>query len=91
MSRCLRIAICAVGWKSKWEDSIAKYANKFEIEGVLQKHDDGVVRITACGEENQLEDFLDELYELFSESDSYVEEMEPFVKDRDYRGIFRVL
>jgi acylphosphatase len=91
MSRCLKITVRATGWQSKWHDKIADSAKKLEIEGVLQTVDEETVKIIACGAEDHLDDFLDDLYELFADSQSYVEEMEPFVKDRDYRGIFRVL
>lgn len=91
MSRCLKITVRATGWQSHWHDKIADSAKRLQIEGVLQTVGADLIKIIACGTEDHLDDFLDDLYELFADSASYVEEMEPFVKDRDYRGIFRVL
>lgn len=91
MGRCLRIMVKAEKWKDSWNSDIQKNAKKFEVEGVLQSAGDDVIKIVACSKDDQLDDFVDYLYDFFSTIGATVEELEPFINERDYRGIFRVI
>lgn len=91
MGRCLRIMVKIEKWKDSWSSDIQKNAKKFEVEGVLQSAGSGMLKIVACSKNDELDDFVDFLYDFLSTAGAEVEELEPFIKERDYRGIFRVI
>jgi hypothetical protein len=47
--------------------------------------------VIACGAKDDVDLFLDSLYKDASESQLEGVEAEPFIKDRSYRGVFRVI
>ena len=71
---------------------IQKHAQKLDLEGSVQVMPiEKKVRIIVCGLKEHVEDFLDLLHKG---SGKYVPrniEVEPFLKDKDYRGVFRVI
>jgi len=72
-------------------DSIQAAARKLAIEGTVQLVEPNEMVIIACGEKESIDDFLDAVHEGFG---VYVPEdvlVEPFLKEKDYRGIFRIL
>jgi acylphosphatase len=91
MSRCIKIVIKADKWKKNWDKDIQKKAKKFEVEGSLQSIGDEKFKIIACCKDDKLDDFVDYLYDLLDSIDAVVEDLEPFIKKQDYRGIFRVI
>ena len=91
MNRCLKMIITMDKWESSWNNDIQKQAKKFEIEGLMQLVGDNQLRIVVCGKSEKLDDFIDYLYDFFLTINARVEELEPFIKERDYRGIFRII
>jgi len=66
---------------------ILKYAMQHGLEGIAQAIADDKVKIVVCGEKKQVDAFLDEV-----QQEAIIGiEIEPFVKDKDYRGVFRVI
>ncbi len=91
MSQCLRI-ICMVGRARELLYSIVRQqAEKLGIEGMIVPFDETSVRVVACGSKEEIEAFLDALHKSAAEDKFKSFEIEPFLKDRDYRGIFRVI
>jgi len=91
MNQCLRIT-CIVGRAREFlYNIVAQQAEKLDLEGVILPYNDTSVRVVACGSKEKIEAFLDALHQTAAEKrvDSF--EIEPFLKDRDYRGIFRVV
>ena len=69
-----------------------KQAQDLAIEGVVQDQaEEGGLVIYACGPSDNLEKFIDLLYK--GPSGKPVEDVyaEPFVKEKDYRGVFRII
>lgn len=91
MNRCLKMVINIDKWETRWSDEIQKQAKKLEIEGVMQALDEHQMRIMICGKDAHLDEFIDYLYDFFIDRNVRIEELEPFIKERDYRGIFRVI
>ena len=91
MNRCLKMVINIDKWDERWSAEIQKCAKKFEIEGVMQALDEHQMRIMICGKDANLDEFIDYLYDFFISINVRIQELEPFIKERDYRGIFRVL
>jgi len=91
MSQCLRITFVS---KNKVEllcDFVQKHAQKYELEGMVQPLEDIHVKIIACGDRDNIEKFLDTLHKSAAEKKLEAIEVEPFLKDRDYRGVFRCI
>ncbi len=72
-------------------DFIQKHAKKIGLEGTAQLANAKEIRITICGSADALDDFLDVLYKGAKGFDLHNLEIEPFLKDKDYRQVFRVI
>lgn len=93
MKKCLRITFSADNLPAGFlDDFVKKHALKLTLEGVAQvMPEEGRVKVIACGEKDDVDAFLDVLHK--GAHPTYLDdiEVEPFVKDKDYRGVFRVI
>ncbi len=91
MKKCLKIhvngKVTTVGYRVYTQ----KHATSLNIQGTVQNADDGSVLIYACGDSISLEKFIDYLYK--GSPDSKVEDLlaEPFMNEKDFRGVFRII
>lgn len=92
MIKCLRITIpVSPPHNPELISSVVqKQAHQWGIEGVSQKTATGIV-IIACGQIDPLEEFLDQLYAESVRHEWGELIIEPILRDRDYRGVFRLL
>lgn len=91
MKKCLKITFISKKSEKLLYDFIQKHARKLEIEGTVQFVEPNEIAIIACGTKENIDTFLDIIHQGFG---SYIPEdvhVEPFLKDKDYRGMFRVL
>lgn len=72
-------------------DFIQKSARKLSIEGVAQVEDEGTIKIVACGSKENIDMFVDLLHKGTSKIKFNSIELEPFIKEKDYRGVFRII
>jgi len=91
MSQCMRINLIIKGDKSHIQTLVKKYAHEYNLEGLLQSADDRAVKVVACGDGDEIEAFMGALHKEFAKDNLNIAEIEPFLKDRDYRGVFRVI
>ena len=70
---------------------VHQHAEKLSLEGMVQPVAEKRVKIMACGSKEKMDQFLDTLYAAQAQKQLYDIQIEPFYKDRDYRGIFRIL
>lgn len=91
MYKCLKITFTANLPKGFLQKAIQNNAQKLHIEGVAQLLMDNLVRIIVCGSMDHVDIFLDYLYKEVSAVQPDEFHIEPFLKDRDYRGVFRVV
>jgi acylphosphatase len=89
MNKCLRITISGEFPANFFRDVLQKHAKKLNVEGTVQALHDGTFRIIACGDKDDVDAFLDILHKGSLHIGDM--EIEPFLKDRDYRGVFRVI
>jgi hypothetical protein len=90
MHKCVKISV-QVGKKKDFLPTMVQTARTYGLEGVGQQIDMHTVSIIVCGMLNDVELFLDDIYKV---SKTYVLDniiVESFVKDRDYRGVFRII
>lgn len=93
MVQCLRIFFSIILPK-KLLHNIYEKAKGLNLEGTVQtvqqtEHVD--VRIVVCGSKEAIDDFIDYLHVEISDKVALPAEIEPFIKDRDFRGVFRII
>lgn len=91
MNQCMRITFIAEGGKESLHSFVRRQAKEFSLEGVVQPFTDDKVRVIVCGPRDNVEDFIDTLYSGANEKMLDNLRVEPIMKDRDYRGVFRVI
>jgi acylphosphatase len=91
MNKCLRITMHIKIREGMLQDYIQKNAKKFNIEGTAQAVDKEVIKIIACGKSDNIDNFIDSLYEGYKDVRPTIIDVEPFLKDKDYRGVFRLI
>jgi len=90
MDKCLLITLSGTFPSVFIHDFIQKHANKLRIEGMVKVFD-GSVKITACGNKEAVDSFVDLLHKGHAKIIPDYVEIEPFLRDKDYRGVFRVI
>ena len=73
------------------QNVIQQNARKFELEGIVQALSSDKVKIIVCGEKEQVDFFVDSIHKESVQTTIKDIEIEPYIKDRDYRGVFRVI
>lgn len=88
MKQCVHIQFAAPPKEEFLQKYVQKKARELVLEGTAQMSGSERVSITVCGSKDNVDLFIDFLHQA-----SYVTdvEIEPFLKSRDYRGVFRVI
>jgi len=91
MKKCLKITFTTNNPGAFLHNFIQQNARSLSVEGTAQISGGDSVTIMACGLKNNIDVFLDIIHQGF---ESYKPEniyVEPFLKEKDYRGIFRII
>jgi acylphosphatase len=93
MKKCLRIIIIADFPDGFLQSFVAKHAQKLGLEGTAQLIDRTMkkVRINVCGSGSSLDEFLDLFHHKTPKFELKEMEVEPFLKDKDFRSVFRII
>lgn len=91
MHKCVRIIISIPKTKGFLHTVVQQYARQFGIEGVAQVQVPHTIKIVVAGTKEAIDNFIDILHRESLAHDISTIEVEPFVKDRDFRGIFRII
>ena len=91
MKKCLKITLVSKMLGGGLRDSIQAAARKLNVEGTVQCVEPNEIVIIACGLKDNIDGFLDILHEGFGVNVPEDVLVEPFLKRKDYRGIFRIL
>ena len=92
MNKCLKITFSASMPEGFLHDFIQKHAKKLNLEGVVQLIiAEKKVRVIVCGDKDVVDKFVDLLHKGIGKTLLDPIEIEPFLKDKDYRGVFRVI
>lgn len=91
MKKCVKLIFDVVDAQTVLETFIAKHAEECKIEGIGQKIKEGLVQLYVCGQQEQVEDFIDVLY--LGDATIKLEniKIETCPTDRSYRGVFRIV
>ena len=91
MKKCLKITLISNNIDGGFRDSVQDAARKLDLEGTVQLSEPNEIIIIACGSKDNIDAFLDNLHQGFGITVPEDVQIEPFLKEKDYRGIFRVL
>lgn len=90
MNKCVRIT-CSLEMLDDALLAIQKYARTLFIEGTIQATSPDRLKIVACGSKEKVDEFVDLVHKELARFNAQNLEIEPFLKDKDYRGVFRIL
>ncbi|NBX78275.1 hypothetical protein EBQ93_02820 [bacterium] len=91
MKKCIKIEFVVKNPQDFLKKIIAKEVKNKLFEGLAQVLPESMVQICVCGEEDELDQLVDSLYAQVQEYKMADMLVEPFLKDKDYRGVFRIL
>lgn len=92
MKKCVKITFGLDVPEGFLQSAIQKHARSCSLEGTAQLiMSEQVIRVVVCGEKDSVDDFLDLMHKEFSKVKINDFEIEPFLKDKDYRGVFRII
>lgn len=92
MNKCVKIVFLIKGTAQVAFNFIQKEARKFNLEGMVQiEGDDAEGNLIACGDKEAVDEFVDILHKGTKGCSIEDIQIEPFLKDKDYRGVFRVI
>ena len=88
--KCLRIVITAPVPNNFLQSFVQNHAKRLNLEGTAQEIAGKVkqIRINVCGLGEQLDEFIDALHSQLDPEDIQIE---PFLKDKDFRDVFRII
>lgn len=91
MKKCVKLIFEVSNTQKVLETFIAKQAENFGVEGIGQKIKEGVIQLYVCGQQDQVEEFIDSLY--LGDKNIRLEniKIETCSTDRSYRGVFRIV
>ena len=91
MKKCLKITLISNNIDDRFRDSVQATARKLGVEGTVQYIEPNHIIIIACGLKDNIDAFLDNIHQGFGVTVPEDIQIEPFLKEKDYRGIFRIL
>lgn len=91
MKKCLKIMLMGTFPANFFIDIVQKNAKKLDLEGSAQMVGGTTLRIVVCGSKESVDSLLDLLHKNLNDYGLCELEIEPFIKDKDYRGVFRVI
>ena len=93
MYKSLRITMSASDIPTQFlKKFIQKKALQLELEGTAQLvKSDSIIRIFVCGLKDHVDSFIDFLHKSPGSVQLNSSEVEPFFKEKDYRGVFRIV
>lgn len=93
MYKCLKISFSAQNnLDNSLLPNIQKKALQLELEGTAQLvKAEKIVKIIVAGTKDGVDNFVEFLHKGPDGDQLENLEVEPFIKDRDYRGVFRII
>ena len=92
MNKCVKIRFSLGYPEDALKTFVQKHARKLELEGIAQVvSSEDKTLIFVCGPKDDVDVFVDLLHKGTKEIVFENIEVEPFLKVKDYRGVFRVI
>lgn len=93
MIQCLRVGFSLIMPKNFLQDVVQKQARLLQLEGTAQAvmGEKTYVKIVVCGKKELIDEFIDSLHQILIKYEGSDLMLEPFIKDKEYRGVFRII
>jgi acylphosphatase len=92
MIKCLKIMLTADFPQGSLSAILQKHAQELQLEGVAQVvGPDNKISIIVCGTKDGVDEFLDFLHKDTSRWKLIDIDVEPFLTEKRYRGVFRII
>lgn len=91
MTKCIKMTFSGSAKSDFLQKGLQKYVKNLKVEGIAQVNDEGIFKIIVCGEPDTVDLFVDFIYKESVKAALHDIEVEPFLKDKDYRGVFRII
>jgi len=91
MKKCVKILITMPIDQQFITDVVQGYARKLSLEGVAHIAQPDSIKIVVVGVKESIDQYIDLLHKESAHYKNSSLEVEPFIKDRDYRSVFRVI
>lgn len=91
MKQCIKITVTGHVQSVSYKEFIQKQAQKLHIEGTLQDYEDEDIVIIASGQAENLDELIDHVYKGTSDIKIRDVIIEPFINEKNFRGVFRVI
>ncbi len=88
---CIKIVFQVHNAQEILKKNISKLAEHHKIEGVGQEIKKGMIQLFICGQEEQVDAFVDSLYLEKTSEVLHDIVIETCPADRSYRGVFRIV
>lgn len=91
MKKCVKLLFETEDAQKVLESFIAQQAALFNIEGIGQQTHKDLIQLFVCGQEEQVDDFIDAMYVGETSIKLQNIKIETCSTDRSYRGVFRIV
>lgn len=91
MKKCLKIAFSGKFTIDFLHTFVQKHAKQLLLEGTAQEVEPRQFKIIVCGEREAIDEFVDVLHKGTATISLQEIEIEPFLTEKDYRNVFRVI
>ena len=89
--RCVKVVFDVKTYQSVLLEKIQSEAHARALEGCLIVHHPNTIKIVVCGTGDAVELFVDFIYAVMAAYEGNQMAVDAFLKDKDYRGVFRVI
>lgn len=91
MKKCVKLLFETEEAQKILESFIADQAALFKVEGIGQQTHKNLIQLFVCGQQDQVDDFIDALYVGKQSVQLKNIKIETCSTDRSYRGVFRIV
>ena len=91
MNRCIKLTFAVKRASDKLLQTLQSQAQENNLEGFGMASAPESVKIIVCGKGTDVDAFLDTVDELIVKHGGQDIAIDPFLKDKDYRGVFRII
>jgi len=91
MNKCVLITVLGDLSSEALQSFLLKEAQKRKLEGTVHLEDSDRIKIALFGAKDNVDQFVDNLYDHCTKLKLSEIEVEPFFKNKDFRGVFRIL
>ena len=92
MRKCVMIKVLGNVQADSYKNFVQKSATGLNVEGSVQNDADaGGIIIYVCSQSGNLDKFIDILYKGIDRHKPTEINVEPFVSEKDFRGVFRII